>query len=201
MDWWPAGTYPFPTFAASAFLRAVVPPLCLPLLRSLELVWAPFCRADWPQLEHAALQEWAETVDWMREHLNLPGLTLRLALPASAGWGHDEEHRDLTGAEGEAVLAGYWRILEPVTRLDACWDDGAGLARFYAEMAWPWRWCSWVMEKWMRDEVPRDWVDSKDRQLKARAERFIMGARYERVCAGPGLPTESVWSYSCQRHC
>jgi hypothetical protein len=201
LDWWPAGAYRHATFAASEFLRAVVPPRCLPHLRFLELVWAPFCRADWPQAGHAALREWAETVDWMRDRLNLPGLTLRLALPSGAGWGHEEEHRDLTRAEGDAVVAGYRRILEPLTRLGASGEDGTGLARFYAEMAWPWRWTSWVSENQRNPEVPWDWVASKDRQLKEQAERFIMGARYERVCTGPGLPAESVWPYSCARHC
>ncbi len=201
MEWWPAGAYAHATFAASEFLRAVVPPRCLPYLRFLELVWAPFCRADWPQAGHAVLQDWAETVDWMRDHLNLPGLTLRLALPTSAGWGHEEERRDLTQAEGDAVLAGYWRILEPLTRLGANQEDGAGLAKFYAEMAWPWRWTSWEMEEHMNDEAPWEWIDLKDRLLKERAERFIMGARYERVCAEPRLPAESAWPYSCARHC
>ncbi len=200
MEWWPAGTYAHATFAASEFLRAVVPPHCLPYLRFLELVWAPFPRADWPQAPHAALREWAETVDWMRDQLNLPGLTLRLALPASAGWGHEEEFRKLTQAEGDAVLAGYWRILEPLERLGASREDGPGLARFYAEMAWPWRWASWDGEN---GEVSWNWpwIVSNEKQLNERAERFIMGARYKRGCAEPGLPAASVWPYSCERHC
>ncbi|KAK3905671.1 hypothetical protein C8A05DRAFT_30484 [Staphylotrichum tortipilum] len=160
-----------------------------------------YCRADWPRAEHAAIREWAETVDWMRERLNLPGLTLYLALPTGAGWGHEEEGKDMTQVEGDAVLAGYWRIMEPLTRLGASREDGTGLARFYAELAWPWGWCSWVREKEMNCEVRWDWVASKERQLKEGAERRMMGARYERVCTGPGLPAKSVWPYAYERDC
>ena len=202
LDWWPAGAaYPHSTFAASEFLRTIVPPSCVPHLRFIELVWAPFGGADWPQAEHAALREWAETVDWMRDHLNLPGLTLRLALPTASAWGYDGQARDLSQAEGDAVLEGYQRILEPLSRLSACREDGSGLARFYAQMEWPCERSSWVKEKQLNGEVPWDWPDSEARRLKERAERFIMGARYERVCTGPGVPAESVWPYSCARHC
>ncbi len=187
LDWWPEGAYPHATFAVSEFLRTVVPLRWLPYIRFLELVWSPFCRADWPQAEHPALREWAETVDWMRGRLNLPGLTLRLALPTSAGWGHEEEYREMTQVAGDAVLAGYQRIVEPLALLGASREDGAGLARFYAEIACPWLWTRRVR--------------SRKERLKERTERFIMGARYESVCTGLGVPAESVWRYSCQRHC
>lgn len=192
---WAPGDYPHPVFAVSRFLRHVVPLHCLRYIRFLELVFAPFNHLSRPRDGHPALLDWPETLDWAKQELNLPGLTLRLVMAfndedrPTGSWG-------MTRAQGKEVLALYNLILLPVRRLDPA---GGGLARFYAELVWPLRWTSWARQK--RDEEGgEDWLASKGEELKRRAEQSIMGERYERVQAVTQEPQESLWTWSSLSH-
>ncbi|KAK4039010.1 hypothetical protein C8A01DRAFT_47464 [Parachaetomium inaequale] len=175
---WEPPNYPHNTFAVSDFLRDVVPRHCLGHMRYLELVFAPFGYApeSAPQDDYAALLDWRETVDWVKDKINLPGLTLRLMM-AGDSYYRPNGGKELTREQGNAILAGYLRILGPLQRLDAASNNG--LARFHAEMVWPWRWTDWAVER--------------DRELKDRAERFILGERYRDVAARE--PPWSVWQW------
>ncbi|KAK0747411.1 hypothetical protein B0T21DRAFT_379469 [Apiosordaria backusii] len=70
--------YPYSSFAASDFLKRLVPKRCLPHLRFLELVFPPFSYLTWPRDDHPASHDWRQTLQWARGKLNLPALTLRL---------------------------------------------------------------------------------------------------------------------------
>ncbi|KAK4205478.1 hypothetical protein QBC40DRAFT_320306 [Triangularia verruculosa] len=70
--------YPYNSFAASDFLKRIVPERSLPHLRFLELVFPPFSYSTWPRADHPASNDWRETLQWSRGRLNLPALTIRL---------------------------------------------------------------------------------------------------------------------------
>ncbi|KAK4149911.1 hypothetical protein C8A00DRAFT_46578 [Chaetomidium leptoderma] len=198
---WPPGDYPHESFAVSQFLRHVVPRHCLGYIRFLELAFAPFTpgHLSRPRDEHPALQDWSETLGWVKDKLNLPALTIRLVMAGSLDF-PPEGSGKMTRAQGKEVLATYTRVLSPLQRLDPGSDGG--LARFYAELAWPFRWTRWAASKleWPKREQGWDWLKSKDRELKRRAEHFVMGERYERVSAAAGEPQWSVWTWVCLRH-
>ncbi|KAL2131696.1 hypothetical protein VTI74DRAFT_4715 [Chaetomium olivicolor] len=188
------GDYPYGSFTASQFLRHVVPLHCLRYIRFLELVFAPFTHLSRPRDKHTALQDWSETVDWVKHQFNLPGLTLRLIMGGNGDL-RPEGSGEMTRAQGKEVLATYNRILSPLRRLDATSDGG--LARFYAELAWPYRWTRCVTNK-LGEEDALDWLDSKDRELKRRAEQFVMGERYDDgISEEAAEPQRSVWMSAC----
>ncbi|KAH6650313.1 hypothetical protein F5144DRAFT_588819 [Chaetomium tenue] len=192
---WTPGDYPYPVFAVSQFLRHVVPPHCLKYIRFLELVFSPFNHLSRPRDGHPALLDWPETLEWAKQELNLPALTLRLVM-AFNDQDHPKGSREMTRAQGKEVLALYNLILLPVRRLDPA---GGGLARFYAELVWPLRWTRWAFEK-RYEEGGEDWLASKGQELKRRAEQSIMGERYERVQAVTQEPQESLWTWSSLSH-
>jgi hypothetical protein len=156
-------------------LRHVIPLHCLGHLRFLELVFSPFADPSRPREDHPALLDWAETLDWAKNKLNLTALTLRIIMVRSREYQSNENQAlQMTRAQGKQVLATYNRIIAPLERLGAATDNG--LARFYAEL---------------------EWLQSKRRELKTRAERGIMGERYDRVGSPAGEPHRSVWNQSC----
>jgi len=182
----PAGDYPHKSFAASQFLRHVVPLHCLGHLRFLELVFTPINHLNRPSDDRPALQDWSETLDWVRDKLNLPALTLRLVVASNDP--PTTESKEMTRAQGKEVLAVYNSILHPLRSLAAA-SDGAALARFYARLAWPLKWSQEVV--WSRELV-----DSKERELKRRAEQHVMGDQYVRACVSAREPQDSVWTWS-----
>ena len=131
---WPPGDYPHKSFAASQFLRDVVPRRCLGHLRFLEVVFAPFNHLNKPRDGHPALEDWLETLDWAKHSLNLPVLTQRLVVATSAG-SEPQGSREMRRAQGKEVLAVYNSIVYPLSGLGPTSDGG--MARFYADLAWP----------------------------------------------------------------
>lgn len=188
---WRPREYPYLSFAASHFLRHVVPPHCLGHIRFLELVFAPFTHLSRPRDEHPTLKDWSDTLDWAKDKLNPPALTLRLIMAGKNSDTWPQGSEEMTRAQGKEVLAIYTLILCPIRRLNHPSDGG--LARFYADLVWPLRWTRWAA---LQEESARDWLESKDRELKRRAEHFIMGERYERVCVAGREPQGSVWTWS-----
>jgi hypothetical protein len=177
-------------------LRHVIPLHCLGHLRFLELVFAPFADPSRPREGHPALLDWVETLDWAKNKLNLTALTLRIIMARSRQYepNGSEASLQMTRAQGKGVLVTYNRIIAPLERLGAATDNG--LARFYAELEWPWLWTEWVGDK-LEEEGGLEWLQSKRRELKTRAERGIMGERYDRVGSPAGEPHRSVWNQSC----
>ncbi|KAK3299848.1 uncharacterized protein B0H64DRAFT_379283 [Chaetomium fimeti] len=168
-------------FAASEFLRAVVPTHCLAHLRFLELLFPPYVPNDWP-LERRSLQrEWRATVAWASHHLNLPALAVRVVM--SYPLVHPDVRRELSEEEGTRILRGYWRAASP-------WKELArerGLGGLWVQTAYPFRgemksvYC--VGLKW-----EEEWMEEKERALKAQYEH-IPG----REGSGRVEPLRGVW--------
>jgi hypothetical protein len=128
------GDYPNERFAVSQFLREIVPIRCLSHLRFLELVFPSYTPRTWPRSSHAALQDWRATVNWVRDKVNAPGLTLRVVMNHL----YDDDPEDpancsvMTEHDGNEILKAYARIFKPLRLLAA-----DGLARFYAQLTDP----------------------------------------------------------------
>jgi hypothetical protein len=191
----PIYDYPNARLAASQFLREIVPPHCLAHLRFLELVFPPYRPPSWPQADHPAMQDWRATVDWARDKLNLPGLTLRLVGAEVSDFTPDAYRYQITVAEGDAAMESYMALLWPLRQL----ADG-GLARFYADFAWPWQWT----EAGRGHDTAWDawgWLQDRKREVKERAERYVMGERYEGLYPdGRKEPEPSFWSDAYYSH-
>ncbi|KAL2196813.1 hypothetical protein P885DRAFT_60823 [Corynascus similis CBS 632.67] len=189
-----SGEYPFASFAASQFLKQVAPRQSLGYIRFLELVFSPFNHQNLLKDGHPALQDWKETVQWVKDKLNIPALTLRLVVAGHPNpyVGTPSGGFEMTRAEGKEVLATYSRILYPLQLLSP--DTGKGLARFYAKLPWPMKWSHWIHHRLgEEEEAVQELIDSKEQELKERAELFVMGQRYERVSAAAAEPEMSVW--------
>ncbi|KAK4152405.1 hypothetical protein C8A00DRAFT_44557 [Chaetomidium leptoderma] len=172
----PPRAYPAERFAVSQFLREVVPADCLSYLRFLELVFPPYNHKCWPYDGHPALQDWIETIDWVKNKIRTPGITLRLTMAGSISKipERPDDRQELSRAQGDEVLAGYNRTLKPLACLGGHGKDG--LAQFYADFAWPWKWTSWAYER-RRDigyKAGQEWTKSKEDVLNERGERFIL---------------------------
>jgi len=169
----PRHDYPSDRFAASQFLREVVPTHCLAHLRFLELVFPPYLPETWPPEDHPAMQDWRATVDWLLQDgkINAPGLTIRLAVAQVSCDSPLVYHRlTITFAEGTTMGRAHMAIVRSLKPLA---DNG--LARFYAHLPHPWA--------FMEGAKIRDnrylWLETMERQIKDRVERFVMGDRYD----------------------
>ncbi|KAK4146994.1 uncharacterized protein C8A04DRAFT_9349 [Dichotomopilus funicola] len=194
----PPGDYPHKSFAASHFLKKVIPPHCLTHLRFLEVVFSVLTHENRPRDDHPAFQDWDDTWDWVKGKLNLPTLTLRLAVAAHPDRGRGPpESWEMTREQGKMVLATYNRIILPLQRLGGTSDGGGGLARFYASLPWPLKWSREATRRLaaMDRDARSEWLDSKDREIKIRAERYVMGDRYNHVSTTGAEPQRSVWAW------
>jgi hypothetical protein len=178
--------YPHERFAACEFLREVIPTRSLAYLRFLELVFPPY--RSWPEKEHPAMQDWRATVDWLRGKISPPALTLRLVvadLSESSPLAYLK--RTLTMQEAGAITEAYMDLLPPLTRL----AQDVGLARFYAHFTCP---SELSEETRIRDQNEPGWAWREKANVKKRAERYVMGARYESLYAdGKKEPEGSGW--------
>ncbi|AEO60625.1 hypothetical protein MYCTH_97150 [Thermothelomyces thermophilus ATCC 42464] len=126
----------------------------------------PFYSVSRPWDGHPALQDWDDTVEWVKDKLNLPALILRLVV-AGHPWHGPENSYKITRADGKEVLATYNHMLHPLQRLNPA--TGQGLARSYAHLPWSLTWSHWAHEQQLNGRSS-DWLESKDRELKKRAE-------------------------------
>lgn len=183
------------SLAASRFLRDVVPLRCLGYLRFLELVFPPYTPGSWPKQDDPVLRDWHDTVDWVRDKINAPALTLRVV----AKYHSDQGATDgtwLTSAEAKEIMEAYFRILKPLGRLAR--DDG--LARFGADLTWPWERIESMSWRLYVDDT-RAWLTTRERWLKERAERAVLGVRYECQRSRIIEPREGEWVMIFARDC
>jgi hypothetical protein len=166
----PAYDYPNERFAASEFLREIAPTHSLAHLRFLELVFPPYRPGSWPETQHPAMQDWWATVEWLRDKINTPGLTIRLMV-AEASSCPDSYNQAITVEDGDTIMTAYMDLMRPLTRL-----AGDGLGRFYASFPYPWE---LTEESRTRDMNETGWLRAEEEALKERAERYVMGHRYE----------------------
>ncbi|KAL2185620.1 hypothetical protein L209DRAFT_691292 [Thermothelomyces heterothallicus CBS 203.75] len=186
------GDYPFKRFAASHFLREVIPPRCIAYLRFLELVFPFYRHGTWPQTDHPAMEDWRDTVAWLRDKINGPALTTRLFVTEQdeirpPGLPH-------TVAERDKVYRAYMSILQPLRQL----TEGAnGLAGFYTNLhVYPQRW----IENVSGTRAGKMW-EREHKALKEKAERYVMGDRYDSLYAnGREEPKLSVWRHVDRFH-
>ncbi|KAK4149544.1 hypothetical protein C8A00DRAFT_46855 [Chaetomidium leptoderma] len=182
-------------FGASVFLREIVPAHCLAYLRFLELVFPPYAPHDWPQDdEHAAIQDWRATLDWIRARINAPALTIRIVM-ADSHLEIPEGRRDVTKDQVNDMLGGYARIAHPLGPLVR--DDG--LAGFYAQLALPWRWTRDTVRS-ARQCGPWGpwWLAREERRLNEDCERRVRGGRDDDATvdsrdSSKAEPRKSVW--------
>lgn len=154
-----------------------------------------------PRDDHPAFQDWDNTVAWAKDKLNLPLLTLRLVVAGHPDTGRGPPNSwEMTRGQGKQVLATYNRIIIPLQQLGgACTDDGSrgGLARFYAKLPWPLRWSREARIRRIGKDYDSEWewLEVKDREIKARAEKYVMGDRYQLVSDTGAEPRRSVWAW------
>ncbi|KAK4043212.1 hypothetical protein C8A01DRAFT_13272 [Parachaetomium inaequale] len=177
--------YPYERFAASEFLRDMVPARCLAHLCFLELVFPPYMPYGWPQDGCAALRDWRATVEWVRGEVNAPALTLRLVMADSVYLLNGR--RAVAEDQGADILEAYTRIIDPLRSLVR--DDG--LAGFYVQAAYPWRWnldtvrnIQWYGEEWLVDV---------EQALKEHFERRIRGRGASLGSRKKPEPSKSAW--------
>ncbi|KAH6840585.1 hypothetical protein B0I37DRAFT_437911 [Chaetomium sp. MPI-CAGE-AT-0009] len=196
---WPVPTYPYPyeRFVASDFLCNVVPACALTHLRFLDLVFPPYRVRSWPEKEHPVMQDWWATVDWLRGKINPPALTLRLVV-SDLGDAPSTYYRTITNQEGDALFEAHLNLLQPLASLGK-----DGLARFYARFPYPWECTEENDARRNRDPKFWKWLRGQEEALKERAERYVMGERYESLYANgreePELPHSSGerWIWPC----
>ncbi|KAK3293671.1 uncharacterized protein B0H64DRAFT_364449 [Chaetomium fimeti] len=178
----PVPTYPYysPRLAASQFLRDVVPTHSLAHLRFLELVFPCYRPPTWPESQHPAMQDWRATVSWLRGKINPSALTMRLVVLDTL-YGDPSTYRStITADGGDATMKAYMDLLEPLVPLAK--EDG--LARFFATLAYPWEFTEESQARCARSEDSgKAWLSGEKAAIKQRAERFVMGARYESLYA------------------
>jgi hypothetical protein len=122
-------------------------------------------------MDHLAMQDWRETVGWLQDKINGPALTLRLVGADSSSNGPDSPYTDtITVAEGDTIHRGYMELLQPLKQLT---EGPNGLARFYADLRYPWQWTD---ESSNRPDS-YEWVKARKRSLERMAERRVMGDR------------------------
>lgn len=184
-------------------MREVIPADCLRYLRFFEVVFPPYNHNCWPHDGHPALQDWIETINWVRDKINTAHITLRLTMAGSPTYppDHPDSRDGVTQAQGCQVLAGYDRIVQPLARL----GGEGGLTRFYADFTWPWRWTEWVNRK--SDEMAGQgnsdaffaWMRSNEAALNERAERAVLGDWYEppKASGGKGERRLRQWQLDC----
>ena len=170
---------------AAMFLTQVVPRNALRHLRFLEVVFPPF-RTPWMLAHEPAYQQWQEAIEMMRDHLNLPVLTIRVYFADRLPYDHHSEpsFRDtMTKDQAMEIYKSYMRIVMPLQGLK-------GLSKLFVHVAWPWEWTQ--RGQWRR-RVHEDAVEREVRDVEARLERIVMGVGYENERAGKGELGESQW--------
>jgi hypothetical protein len=139
------------------------------------------------------MQDWRATVSWLRGKINPAMLTLRLVVvkipdnPFATGveelaaWYYGM----ISDNQGQALMKAYMNLLRPLREL-----ANDGLARFYANITHPWKYTEEARRR-LPEEVDEDWEPDPDEDwegdqemaLKERAERYVMGDRYESLYA------------------
>lgn len=138
---------------------------------------------------------WDKTLTWAKKEINAAALTIRVivaldvdidTIPAvmGEGWTNSggfidtpEEVDLMTREQGIERIAGFMRVVRPLALL-------GGLQAFYAHPGALWK-----------DEIGgQHQAAIVERSLKERAERLILGKRYEaQYAGGRAEPDRSIW--------
>lgn len=192
----PGGGYPNQRFAISIFLRDVMPASCLGLLRFVEFVFPPYQYDCWPGPDSPALEGWINCIEWVRHKVNFPALTLRLCMADYSPHDPPEKCMQITHERKREILSAYKHILDPLCQLGSM-----GLANFYAHFVFPWTWEHEVQRRIYAKNRGWKWLGRVEARLKERAERGVMGDRYDALYANRAEPSQSLWKLSFDRDC
>ncbi len=191
------GDYPYERLAASQFLRQVIPTHCIAYLRFLELVFPPYLPKAWPQTSHPAMQDWRETVSWLRDEINGPALTLRLVGADIKHWIVTPPHQIRTVAQGDMIHSAYMGILQALKPLA---DGPNRIVRFYADLPNPWQWTRAALRR-RRDKEGYEEALVEKRDLKWSAERQVLGDRFDSQYSNDKEePEQSLWQHGVYHH-
>jgi len=185
----PASTtrhYPYERFFASEFLRDIIPVHCLSDLRFLELVFPPYVPHGWPNRELATVLDWHDTVDWIRDKINAPALTITLVMVDFHDGDVPNLRGDLTKDQGHQIIKGYSSILD-CFRPPA--KDGS-LAGIYIQPAFPLRWTPGTRRNMQRHY---NWLAEAKQDIKKHAEQFVFGGKDSGTKTEPGKSTWQRW--------
>ncbi|KAF3763465.1 hypothetical protein M406DRAFT_261903 [Cryphonectria parasitica EP155] len=182
----PKDEYPHACFGASRFLKEVVPEDCLHHLRFLEFVFPPYDYNVWPGKDHSALQDWKDTIAWAKDKINVEGLTIRFITNEPSDWEQPRSWIEMSKPQALQIMKASSSILLTLPALGE-------LRRFYARLVSP-----WIMTGGFHDT--RVAISYVEKRLKERAERSIMGERYDAMYASGKEPEESVWHHRYKRN-
>lgn len=118
----------------SIFLRDVVPPQALSLLKFLDIVFPPFYD-DYIGEHEPAYQDWLQTINHLADLARLPVFTLRVHM-ADIGLypEHAPEYRtQMTREESQTIVNAYEWTIKPLSKLRE-----RGLNRFFVDLTLPW---------------------------------------------------------------
>lgn len=163
--------YPDKRFSVVEFLKTVVPADSVHQIRSLDVTMATYPSDAWPWEGSRTLNEWKDTVQYMRENMNLEGLTLHLYLFDFSG-----PIDGMTKSHVREVLQSFFRILAPLAGLG---DEGLKAFDVCISLP-PDLWWAWAPKRWSTGEPgdPYEVRARKERMLRESAERLVMGSRY-----------------------
>ncbi|KAK4246624.1 hypothetical protein C7999DRAFT_41954 [Corynascus novoguineensis] len=180
------GSGPVPSSCAKSYLRPHSATFPLRHVRFFELVFPPYRPSSWPEPQHAAMQDWEATIDWLRSMIKPHALMLHFAVADLDEVSPDQYYRPVSNEGARETVMAYVRLLRPLSRLD---DDG--LAWFYAYLPHP----VCRTEHFKASKIRYcDWVLDAEIALKKRAECCVLGSRYDNLCSnGKEEPDLGDW--------
>ena len=169
---------------ASLFLLDVVPRIALYWLRLLEVVIPPF-EENYFCAHEPAYQEWLRTVDYVKEELNLPSLTVCIHLAEWKPWpsGPRHFHADMTQQLGVTFLRTCRRMVDPLSKL-------RGLKKCFVHIAWPFDTTGQRRRVYYRNpEVQKRGIKDAERMLEQR----VLGSDYDSTAMDKDDLRRSQW--------
>ncbi|KAK0716510.1 hypothetical protein B0T21DRAFT_296085 [Apiosordaria backusii] len=177
-------SYPNARLPVSRFLRDRLSASNLASLRFLEFTFPAYRLSAWPDANHPAIKDWINTVEYIKDRINGPSLTVRVVVADPPGYPPDGP---MTVDRWQPIEAAYDDIISPLARLarDST-SNSAPLHRFYAHLAYPW----WAHGMSSPDTVVYGGYDEilglqrfirwEEERMKEHAERMVLGdERYE----------------------
>ena len=168
----------------SIFLTKIVPPDVLGFLTFLEVVFPPFDE-DYLRPNEPAYQDWLQTIDYVKDKLYLPTLTLRVYMAdhVPSGPGVTPFRNNITKQQGMVVLAMYVRTLGPLSKLNR-------MKRFFVHLAWPF---AWTRSARRARTENREFMKQQAATMEQRVERLVMGNDYNSMLLEKDKQGHSQW--------